>query len=653
MDELTPIYRVEHFLDTIVNGSANPYDPIYRIEKYLAKIAGEDVEVPTPIYRVEMYLAYLCGMDVTIPDPIYRIEMYLAKKCGMEVETPVPIYRIEYWLAEWAEQSGGTWTTITGVSPLALANALAHSIKSLTQYGKCVQASTPTPSAPVDIVCNNGALRMVDDELPAAYKRVLGFECDNNAMWQITGFKLKGSDTVRISFSVNAACNVFGCYQGADATDNYDLYVSTSSNAKYFRYGGGTYLSAWSAADLGERFDVVYTPYGSQGMPQDSTWSPLTFTSANDLLIGATTFTGTSAKLKGDLYGNIIVDGRLKLIPCERVSDGALGYYDTYGATFYEPYEGFDGAVSLGYDGSHYSLTVVGTDEVLTVGSPVDIPTTPIIRAYINQSHKIAGSMDTMARITVDVGKTYRLRWTNTDSATVGTIFDFGFVELGGYVGETVTQAQLTTPQDVPSVTLTADFPYLLVRMDSQKYMTNIKSGYLVCEEITQTVTDIPMLLSVNDYKDEAEIIGGAVTRNCRIVAFNGTEDNWSADFNTASGTIARFYMAGFGTGASGRSRLLCTHFKFSTGNADGVCFIAASGHIFFERLIADGFDTKEKWLAWLQGNPIICVVPLAEPTTEQTTAHSLNTSEGTNVVSVTSEVDPVELEVEYMGVSA
>ena len=61
------------------------------------------------------------------------------------------------------------------------------------------------------------------NELPDGYKRVLGFTCNNNAMWQITGFKLKGSDTVRISFSVTTACNVFGCYQGTDATDNYDL----------------------------------------------------------------------------------------------------------------------------------------------------------------------------------------------------------------------------------------------------------------------------------------------------------------------------------------------------------------------------------------------------------------------------------------------
>ena len=341
-----------------------------RIELYLRKILGEDVELPErPITRVEAFLAYRCGEDVELPTPITRIEMFLAKDTSVEpAEMPEPQTRIEYYLLN-LQAGGGVELTATGNAPVTLANAIAHAIVSLTQEGKVTQASTPTPSSPVDIVCNNGAMKMVDDELPSGYKRVLGFKCNNNAMWEITGFNLKGSDTVRISFSVEAACNVWGCYQGTDATDNYDLYASVSSGAKYLRYGNGTYLSYWSPDDLGQRFDTVITPTGTSGMPQDSDWTPKTFTSANDLLIGSTTIGGTSSKLKGNIYGNFEVDGRLKLIPCERVSDNVLGYYDTYSETFFAPYEGCDGAVSLGYDGSHYSLATVGTAEVLSIGT--------------------------------------------------------------------------------------------------------------------------------------------------------------------------------------------------------------------------------------------------------------------------------------------
>lgn len=272
---------------------------------------------------------------------------------------------------------------LKGNTALTLVNAKANGLEYLKLYGGCEQASTPTPTTPVDIVCNNGALTMVDDELPEGYKRVLGYTCNNDVLWRITDFKLRGSDTIRISFSVSAACNVFGCYQGTNATDNYDLYVSTTSGSKYFRYGSGTYLSYWSNNDLNKRFDVVYTPNGSQGMPQDSTWTPQTFTSANDLIIGSTSLTGSSSKLKGDLYGNFEVDNRLKLIPCERTSDNSLGYYDTYSRTFFEP---TGTPTSLGYDGSHYVLTVDGTTETVEVDTTGDTATAENLLGVANVS---------------------------------------------------------------------------------------------------------------------------------------------------------------------------------------------------------------------------------------------------------------------------
>ena len=355
--------RDEAYLASILGESVELPEPQTRLEMFLAKIAGMDVTPPEPQARAEIYLAAILGANVALPTPLSRVDFYLAKIAGMDVTPPEPLTRIDEYLAEWAENGSGEIVTVTGTSPLVLANAMAHAIRKLVQYGKCSTSGG-------EIYCNNGKLTAVDDELPAGYKRVLGFSCNNNAMWKITGFKLRGSDTVRVSFSVTAACNVWGCYQGASDDDNYDLYASTSSGAKYFRYGDGTYLSYFSSADLGQRFDVVYTPTGSTGMPQDSTWEPATFESANDLMLGTTATSSSSAKLKGSLYGDFIVDGRLHLVPCERVSDGVLGYYDLLGETFYGPSTGFTGAVSLGYDNSHETvLSVVGTPEVLTIGS--------------------------------------------------------------------------------------------------------------------------------------------------------------------------------------------------------------------------------------------------------------------------------------------
>ena len=366
-----PIERKEFFLAKLGGQEVTPPDAVTRIERYLQDIIDGNASTIPPITRIEYYLAKISGADVEVPDPVTRIEYYLAKIAGMDVEPPDLITRLDYFLAQWVETGGGVLETVTGNAPITLADALAKDIVSLTQYGFCDQADTPTPTSPVDILCNNGALQLVDDELPAGYKRVLGFRCNNNAMWEITGFKLRGSDTVKISFSVTAACNVFGCYQSTSATDNYDLYATTTSGGKYFRYANGTYASYFSSENQDKRFDVTYTPTGSFGMPEDSTWTEATFESANDLLLGSTTVGGTSSKLKGNLYGDFIVENggveRLHVVPCERVSDNVLGYYDLVGETFYEPYEGYSGAVSLGYDGSHYVLQTVGTPEVLTV----------------------------------------------------------------------------------------------------------------------------------------------------------------------------------------------------------------------------------------------------------------------------------------------
>ena len=60
---------------------------------------------------------------------------------------------------------------ISGVSPLALTNAVGlNYVKAL---GKCEQDGTPSPNAPVDIVCNNGILKVRNKSgLPLGYQAV-------------------------------------------------------------------------------------------------------------------------------------------------------------------------------------------------------------------------------------------------------------------------------------------------------------------------------------------------------------------------------------------------------------------------------------------------------------------------------------------------
>ena len=712
-----------------------------RIELYLRKINGEDVQLPEyPVTTIEKFLAYKCGEDVELPEPVTRLEMLLAKDTPVEpAELPEPQTMIEYYVLNMQAGGGGVEKTESGEAPLTI-EALAHAIVSLTQNGKVTQASTPTPSSPVELVCNNGALKAVDDELPTGYKRVLGFTCDNNAMWQITGFKLKGSDTVRISFSVNASCNVFGCYQGADATDNYDLYASVSAGSKYLRYGNGTYLSYWSPDDLGQRFDVTYTPTGSQGMPQDSTWSALTFESANDLLLGSTTVAGTSAKLKGKLFGDFIVENggveRLHLVPCERVSDNVLGYYDLVGEAFYEPYTGYAGAVSLGYDGSHYVLRTVGTPEVLWIDDGNKFP--PNAVADVKYPVKGNGSM---CIVSCDVNN-----GTNVSAVEVHYYKADG-TQINYY---TLSSYDDTTHRMYKSFSLSSMAAFVSIERKSA-YSTatvtdlKLEIGSTLTPYVQPTgVASAQNLLSVGSYADTQEIIGGTVNRAVGVAVLTGDENVQTSN---------ACYTVGIPDKVTSKATLLCSHFSYSSKTSsqtdDQTIISFASTNVGFRydalretkttiidrtistamtnlsadectavmalnngdtvmltvngtpqtvSVIVDGTGNDKYWEimndsvdilvtadgngfltiysdvntvkveatttsainatqfnSWLKeqydaGTPVIVLYPLAEETTEQVTPQALRTAEGTNTVSVTSEVDPVTLTVVYKG---
>lgn len=56
------------------------------------------------------------------------------------------------------DNTGGV-TTVTGTESVTLDSAVNNSISNVTLSGLCVQADTPTPSTPADIVCNNGIIK--------------------------------------------------------------------------------------------------------------------------------------------------------------------------------------------------------------------------------------------------------------------------------------------------------------------------------------------------------------------------------------------------------------------------------------------------------------------------------------------------------------
>lgn len=170
---------------------------------------------------------------------------------------------------------------------------------------------------------------------PNPYRVIDGINYDGNVYYKILGFHLQGSDTIKFSFLATAIrCNILGCYTNDQAQDNYSLYVSTASSAKYLRYNGSTYSSRIA---VNTRYNVTFSPTGTSGMRTNSSWSEKTFTSAADFCIGTTADSAavTSSKLVGTMYGNIEIVGRETFVPVVRIADGAIGYLGSVSGTFY------------------------------------------------------------------------------------------------------------------------------------------------------------------------------------------------------------------------------------------------------------------------------------------------------------------------------
>lgn len=498
--------------------------------------------------------------------------------------------------------------TVTGTSPLVLENAVAAAIKSLKQYGKCTQSTTPTPSAPVDIVCNNGAIK---------YGALGANLLDPSAANTVLKYYINKAD---------------GEVKPSPPNFMFAGYMPVTPGTTYVAYG-----RAKTGNDLSDYNRVAW--YDST-----KTWISGANYTQNQIAVVTAPENAAYARFSCNPSGTT-------------TQTVTQEYVDSFNWTFCEgtaeitPFVPFVGGIYTD-----------GTPEVLTVSGKNEANVEDYLLSFTNRYY-----VDKAIGVTLEAGVTY------TFSCDIEcSITPFGIsVGVGNdvvYLVDIVTKPKQTNGRIfvtfTPSTAALSNYSKLYVRIPR---FTEAKTGTVSVSKIQlersssatdyepyvtpQTVTDIPMLLSVNDYKDESEIISGLLTHKVGIKVLDGTE-SWAL---SDSGSTHRFRgtkPSDCHTPAS-RAPSVCTHFKYvSTGSAVGGMFIGASQYWYF--IPTDQtIDTVDKWTAWVAGQyaagtPVIVLYPLATEQTEQTTAHALHTSNGDNVVDVVSNVDPVELEVEY-----
>lgn len=323
---------------------------------------------------------------------------------------------------------------ITGTSPITLTNAINSAIISLKQYGKCVQDGTPTPSSPVDIKCNNGALRMVHRSgLPSGYK-LLEYVGGGGSQYIITDVYLASTDVVECEYQ-NSSTTGYGAI--------YGIYKSGESSAFYGNQTYYGYNESNNKVDTGVSVDTEWHSsrhdFVNGTLTIDNTtvnFTPWTFTNNTKNAVLTRFYNGSYGyhwkgylrKFKVTRGNDVICD----LLPAKDSNDVA-GMYDLISGNFYTA---SGGTLLEGNVVDDYYLAVVGTPEVLTVSDGTNTQTASVadlfaVGDYADEAEIISGLVTRKCRAKVldgtesytkaNSGNTVRFRLNNVSDLITGS----------------------------------------------------------------------------------------------------------------------------------------------------------------------------------------------------------------------------------------
>jgi len=279
--------------------------------------------------------------------------------------------------------------------------------------------------------------------------------------------------------------------------------------------------------------------------------------------------------------------------------------------------------------------------EAVTIGRQTQLTLDATrISAYISDVGIWKSSSDSYSiKVPVTVGKKYRIVWTNTNSAVVGTIFRYGFTDTPTPSNTNqLTQWERTSPQDLPEVEITADCDYLIIQNGASLMAANISNGRMLVYEVDEQTASVPDLLKAGNYQDEADIVSGKITRRCGVKVLDGTEA-WVK--LTVSGQVL-FYINAAGPSIPGNADTLCT---IATGAAedwsspaDSIVVRSNGNFGFLKPSNMTASNTAQDWKDYLageyaNGTPVVIVYPLATETADQAERQSLSTASGVNTV--------------------
>ena len=164
---------------------------------------------------------------------------------------------------------------VTGNWYIDLTSAVANKLLELKAYWWCEQASTPTPTTPVDIKCNNGALKVRKESwLPFRYRKVEHITA-SWTQWLNTWIKLASTDIVEAEYKNSSSSWYWALYWVFAMWDSSAFYA----NWTYYWYNvANAKVDTWVSVDTSRhtvRHDFVNWVITLDGA--NTTFTPFTF----------------------------------------------------------------------------------------------------------------------------------------------------------------------------------------------------------------------------------------------------------------------------------------------------------------------------------------------------------------------------------------
>ena len=190
----------------------------------------------------------------------------------------------------------------------------------------------PTPTAPIDITCNNGVLQLRHQSgLPLRYQKVAWLR--STIGLTITGFKTKDTQNIKAKWLKvsNSAQYIYYSDTASTGTTNTTAYIPTTGTGNW-RFGGASKGLAFLSGTL---YETVQNKNGvwANGAQVTEYENVNSFTSTNDLIL-----LGVSGNSPIRLYSFQIEENGIKtldIIPVQDVVDNTYGVYDLVNGIFY------------------------------------------------------------------------------------------------------------------------------------------------------------------------------------------------------------------------------------------------------------------------------------------------------------------------------